>query len=425
MSFEILEDWNPWWTGEPIPDELIGIERDLKAEVLDRLEAPHVIHLIGVRRSGKSTIVYQVIKSLLDRGIDAKNILFINFEDPALAGVHLGELLSQYKQNVSPEGMVYTFLDEVQASDGWERWVLREYERKKPYRFVVTGSSSNLIRSDLARLLTGRTWDARVSPLTFREYLRFMRDPLMGLSGTDLRDKALHMMGNYIETGGFPEVVLQPTVKRRGQLQKYLDDILYRDVVHPHGVDAADLSDLVNYILSNVGSRLTLRSMEKAVSPSVNTIKRYLEFLTEAMLVIPVEQLTFKTRPSVRERLPTKYYCVDTGLRNAVAHRHSTDLGALAENLVCSILSRDRQPVHFWKNDHEVDFVIGQRPGPLKPVNVCMGDEIPEREYKGLSAFGSAVKGRTDRPLMLTKTMSGEKDGIDHVPLWRWLLDGT
>ena len=423
MSYEILEDWNPWWTGEPIPPELIGIERDVKAEVLDRLEAPHVIHLIGVRRSGKSTIIYQVIQALLEGRIDRENILFINFEDPALAGAHLGELLSLYQQNVDPEGMVYAFLDEVQASDGWERWVLREYERKRPYRFVVTGSSSHFIRSDLARLLTGRTWEARVSPLTFREYLRFTGDPLTGLSGTDLRDRALHRMGTYIETGGFPEVVLQPAAKRRGTLQKYLDDILYRDVVHPHGVDAADLAELVTYILSNIGSPLTLRSMEKAVSPSVNTIKRYLKLLAEAMLVIPVGQLTFKTRPSVRERLPTKFYCVDTGLRNAVAHRHSTDLGVLAENLVCSILSRERQPVHFWKNDREVDFVIGHRPGPLKPVNVCMGDKIPKREYEGLAEFGSAVKGKTDQPLILTKTQSGERDGVDHRPLWKWLLE--
>lgn len=423
MSYEILEDWNPWWTGKPFPDEFVGIERDIKAEVLDRLESPHIIHLIGVRRSGKSTIAYQVIQALLERGIDRENILFINFEDPALAGVDLGELLSIYQQNVGPEGMVYAFLDEVQASDGWERWVLREYERKRPYRFVVTGSSSHLIGSDLSRLLTGRTWEARVSPLSFREYLRFSGDPLKDLSGTDLRDRALNQMGAYIETGGFPEVVLQPRAKRRGTLQGYLDDILYRDVIHPHGVDAVDMEELVNYILSNIGSPLTLRSMEKAVSPSVNTIKRYLVFLEEAMLIIPVEQLTFKTRPAVRERLPTKYYCVDTGLRNAVAHRHSTDLGVLAENLVCMVLARHRQRLQFWKNGHEVDFVVGYRPGPLKPVNVCMGDPIPEREYEGLAEFGKTIRGGTDRPLMLTKTMSGEKDGIVHVPLWRWLLE--
>ena len=423
MTYDVLQDWNPWWTGEPVPDELVGIERDIKADILDRLEDPQIIHLIGVRRSGKSTIAYQTIQALLEGGVERKNILFINFEDPALSGIDLGELLSTYQQNVGPEGMVYAFLDEVQASEGWERWVLREYERKRPYRFVVTGSSSHLIGSDLSRLLTGRTWEARVTPLSFREYLGFSGDPLKGLSGTDLRDRALHHLGAYIETGGFPEVVLQPDAKRRGTLQKYLDDILYRDVVHPHGVDPVDLEELVRYILSNIGSTLTLRSMEKAVSPSVNTIKRYLVFLEEAMLVVPVEQLTFKTRPAVRERLPTKYYCVDTGLRNAVAHRHSTDMGALAENLVCTALSRNRQRLHFWKNDHEVDFVVGFRPGPLRPVNVCMGEDIPEREYDGLTGFARTIRGRTDEPLMLTRTILGKRKGIDHQPLWRWLLD--
>ena len=422
MSYEVLEDWNPWWRGSPVPSELVGIERDVKAEVLDRLEDPHIIHLIGVRRSGKSTLAYQTIQALLEGGVDGRNVLFINFEDPALAGADLGELLSTYQQKVGPNGMVYAFLDEVQVSEGWERWALREYERKRPYRFVVTGSSSHLISSDLSRLLTGRTWEIRVTPLSFREFLRFSGDPLSGLSGTDLRDRALHQLSAYIETGGFPEVVLQPNAKRRGTLQKYLDDILYRDVIHPHGVDAIDLEELVTYILSNIGGPLTLRSMEKAVSPSVNTIKRYLALLEEAMLIIPVEQLTFKTRPAVRERLPTKYYCVDTGLRNAVAHRHSTDMGALAENLACSVISRGKQRIQFWKNDHEVDFVVGFRPGPLKPVNVCMGDDIPEREYEGLAEFGRTIKGKTDEPLMLTRTVSGRRDGVDHQPLWSWLL---
>ena len=121
MSYEVLEDWNPWWGGGPVPGELLGIERDVKAEVLERLEDPRIIHLLGVRRSGKSTIAYQAIEALLEGGVDGRNVLFVNFEDPALAGVDLGQLLSTYQQNVGPEGMVYAFLDEVQVSKGWER----------------------------------------------------------------------------------------------------------------------------------------------------------------------------------------------------------------------------------------------------------------------------------------------------------------
>jgi predicted AAA+ superfamily ATPase len=423
MSYEVLEDWNPWWSGGPVPGELLGVERDVRAEVLARLEDPKIVHLIGVRRCGKSTIAYQTIQALLDAGVEGENVLFVNFEDPALSGMDLGQLLSTYQQNVGPRGMVYAFLDEVQVSEGWERWALREYERKRPYRFVVTGSSSHLIRSDLSRLLTGRTWEIRVTPLSFPEFLRFSGDPLSGLAGTELRDRALHWMDAYIERGGFPEVVMQSTSQRRTNLQRYLDDILYRDVVHPHGVVASDLEELVTYILSNIGSPLSLRSMEEAVSPSVNTIKRYLALLEDAMLVMPVRQLTFKTRPSVRERLQSKYFCVDTGLRNAVAHRHSTDLGSLAENLVCSGLHREREQVQFWKGDHEVDFVVGRRPGPLTPVNVCMGDEVPEREYEGLAEFGASVKGSRGEPLMLTRTLSERRGGVEHRPLWRWLLD--
>jgi predicted AAA+ superfamily ATPase len=155
---------------------------------------------------------------------------------------------------------------------------------------------------------------------------------------------------------------------------------------------------------------------------STTAVDVYLGHLEEAMLVIPVKALSFKTRPGVLQRLPVKFYCIDPGLRNAVASRHSSDTGRLVENTVCvELVRRGTRPL-FWKNSGDVDFVTGRRPGRLTPIGVCYADDIPPREAESLVAFRGHVPRPTGKPLLLTRSTAGLRDGIEHVPAWQWLL---
>jgi predicted AAA+ superfamily ATPase len=422
---EVLERWNPWWADGTVPDKFMGRPRDLLGDLESMMGSDDIVTLVGVRRSGKSTLLYQLVDRLLGSGVPTDNVLLVNLEDPRLEGATVGDLLSAYRQLKAPAGPTYVLLDEVQASVGWERWVLSEYERKVPIKFVVTGSSSSVVRSELAHLLTGRTLTLTVHPLSFGEFLRFRGVDLASTVGEERRDLALHHLGAYLDSGGFPKVAVEGESYTARRLSHYFDAILYKDVVFRHGVDPARLQSLAAYILANIGTEQTLRSLAAAVEMDPGTVKDYVAHLVEAHLLVTVEALTFKTKPAARSRMPRRYFCVDTGLRNAVAPRHSPDRGRLLENAVCMELVRRGERPRYWRNRGEVDFVTGTRPGRLHPINVCFTDDVPAREYEGLSSFGGHVPPPLGEPLLLTRSIEGRAKGVMHVPAWRWLLDPT
>jgi predicted AAA+ superfamily ATPase len=422
MVYDVLESWNPWWDTGEVPREQLGLPRVVLRELFPWLERREILSLVGVRRSGKSTMLYQMIQMLLDDGVPPANILMVNMEDPRLEGVDVGQLLGAYRQGSGPQGRTYVFLDEVQVSEGWERWLNLDYEQKKDVRFTVTGSSSSLVRGELARVLTGRTVTHHIHPLSFREFLSFRDIDLAREVGSDRGDMAIHQLEAYVELGGFPEVVLAGRDVSTSLLVGYFDAILYRDIIHPHGVDPTRLESLATYLLANIGSPQTLRALSKATGLSVDTVKTYLGYMEDAHLVRKVEHLSFKTKPKARERQGTKWYSVDTGLRNAVVKRSPLDAGMLVENVVHDELMRRGHMVHYWKGEHEVDFVVGQLSGPVLPINVTHGDSIPARELKGLDEFRSSVRIKSSAPLLLTRASSGEDGGVGRSPVWRWLL---
>jgi hypothetical protein len=346
-----------------------------------------------------------------------------NLEDPRFSGLTIGDILDLYRQEMGPTGRTYVFLDEVQMSPGWERWVHSEYERRLDVKFIVTGSSSSVVSSELATLLTGRTTDLPVYPLSFGEFLRFRGVELEGRGEPMRRDEAIHQLGDYIETGGFPAAVLGLEGNPTRTLQGYFDAILYRDVVSRHGVDPEKLIRLASYVLSNIGTLQSIRSVADACVMSPDTAGTYLWYLEQAMLLVAVPPLTFKTRPATLRHLRTKYFCVDTGLRNAVARRSTPDVGRLVENAVCVELTRRRERMTHWSNGGEVDFVLGMPPSKLTPVNVCYSDEIPDGEYAGISSFLIGTRPPHGTPLLLTRSTDGTIQGVEHVPVWRWLLE--
>jgi predicted AAA+ superfamily ATPase len=406
-----------------VPERLLGHPRTLVDELRPMLERREVLTLAGVRRGGKTTIAYQLIQRLLDAGVAPGNVLMLNLEDPRYEGVPLGDLLSTYRRGMGPEGRTYIFLDEVQASKDWERWVLVDYEQKKDVGFVVTGSSSSLVRGELATLLTGRTVTFPVRPLSFREFLSFRGVDLSSAIGTDRQDLALHHLEQYLDIGGFPQVALEERGSVRRLLTEYFDTIVYKDVIRPHGVDPDRIIPVARFLMANIGTPQSLRSMRKATGLSVDTLKTYVRYFEEAHLLLPLASLSYTSKPKALEHIPSKYYCIDTGLRNTVVDRFSPDTGWLVENVVfVELLGRGRW-LHHWKGEREVDFVEGSVPGPWRPINVSYGPSIPEREVEGFEEVGRSIRGSVGEPLMLTRDRWETSGGVRHLPVWRWLLD--
>jgi hypothetical protein len=169
---DTLARWNPWGSGRLAP----GLARAVTARILPFLDTPEILTLIGPRRAGKTTVLFQLMAALVRSGVDRRALLHLNLEEPALApelGLPLlDRLYDLYRAEVHPAGKAYLFLDEVQRLPGWERWV-RARRETEDVKIVVTGSSAALMSRELATLLTGRHVTFRVLPLDFREFVSF------------------------------------------------------------------------------------------------------------------------------------------------------------------------------------------------------------------------------------------------------------
>ena len=224
--FQVLNEWNFW-------DKKLdsGKKRpEYTTKIMPFLNSPEVLVITGVRRSGKSTILLQLMKELHQKNkVSYRNILYVNFEDPRLGddlkSNDLFDLLQSYKNNLKPKGKIFLFLDEIQNVSQWEKFVRTIYDQKRNIKIVVTGSTSRTFESKLINLLGGRLILFTVSPLSFSEFLDFKDKKL---SST----KIYELINEYLLYGGFPRVVLEnDESQKRMILVSYYSTIVEKDVI--------------------------------------------------------------------------------------------------------------------------------------------------------------------------------------------------
>ncbi len=427
----MLEDgirrWNPWWAEKEAVRALSGIKRETLSEILKTTGLPHIKDIIDVRRSGKTTIMYQVIQSLLDKGVKPEQIAFLNFDDMEISTAPFEDILKSLGK-VTPD-VKYLFVDEVQQKDGWERWVRTLYDTKAFSQIFVSGSSASLLSKDIGKVLTGRHLTFSLLPFSFRENLEFN-----GWSKFDInflkyhKNKMLHYQEGYIKNGGFPETVGKTDSERKIILTNIYNDILSRDISSRFGA-SYDITKKISYhLLSNIANEFSYRSIANAAGVSVETAEKYLGFLNESFIVMTLDFFSYKT--TVRFKQNKKIYCVDTGLRNAVSFTFSEDVGRLVENVVFTELKRRGKDIYYWKDKagKEVDFLVKDGTKIKQAIQVCCNirdQNTKKRELKSLCAgmkeFG--IK----QGILITEDMEKrerfEGKAIIFTPLWKWLLD--
>jgi len=431
---ETLWDWNFW--DQAIPDEFIGQPRRLTDSIRSIATGREAVAIVGVRRCGKTTIMYQLMQRLAADGCKRQEMLYVNLEDHRFgldrrSGL-LDRILALYRSEIDPSGPRFLFLDEPQAIEDWERWVLSQYDRGPTMRIFITGSSSSLMSSEMSTLLSGRNLTFPAYPYSFAEHLRregvaFTEagDPLsVHRENRSIQDQLMFHLGLYLERGGFPEAVKRShELHRRTLLQQYFDDILAKDVIRRHRLRSPRLlTDLALVLMSEVGNLVSLGRLARTLGSSASSVGSLLEHLEEARLMATTRFFSFSTKESVAAQKPRKVYAVDTGLRNAVVSRPTGDRGWLAENLAHNHLVHLGLRPSYWKARNEVDLVIGTT-DPV-PINVCFTDEIPDRELKGLEQFHDQFA--NELSLVVTRNtfdrrMIGRSECL-LVPLWSLLL---
>ena len=431
MEIEKLNEWNPWWENPELIDNLKGKYRQEYEQLINSINIKEITIITGVRRSGKSTIMYHMISNLLKKGISPKQILFVNFDDKKLSQDSLDEIYQEYRKNLNPEKKAYVFFDEIHKKEGWESWIRKKYDLKTDDKFVISGSCSYLLKKEYSTLLTGRNLTFEIFPLNFNEFLLFKGLELNNENikkGIVLEKSKIIILSNlkeYLELGGFPEVVLKEEAFKSQILKQYFDDILYKDIIDRYNLNSQKTKDLALFLMTNFTSLISLRNLRNSLGIAYDSIKDYISYFKEAFLFFTLEHFSYSLKE--QRTLPSKIYCIDNGLRNAVSFKFSKDEGKLAENLVFIELKKREQEVYYWQSERkeEVDFIIKNKDNTLTAINVTYTDEIDDREIKALLKFKDKFK-KTKDMIIITKDKDKTEDiegkTIKFIPFWKWLL---
>jgi len=424
-----LKKLNPWWSSKKSINIDSSIKRKKYLNLLIKLiPSKEILTITGIRRVGKSTLQLQLIKYLIrSKKVNPKNILFFNIDAFTIQEKNsnaLNLLLDEFYKLKNPKGRIYIFLDEIQNISDWENWIKSHYDLNKNLKFILTGSNSKLLHSELSKLLTGRIFNIQVHPLSFKEFLLFKKYFIKDLVLEKIQ--LFTYFKEYIYYGGFPEVVLEKDNSIKiFRLQEYYNGIILRDVLELNNVrETKEVLELSKYLISLSAKLFSYNKLSKIIGLSKTTVKEYFMHLQNAFLFTELMNFDYSLKKQlISER---KTYAVDTGLINAMSFKFSEDKGRALENLVFIELKRRDKEVYFYKEKKECDFLIRKNLKIVEAIQVCLKVNLDDekRELEGLLEV--MFKYNLKKGLIITlddeKQMKTRGKEILLVPIWKWLL---
>lgn len=380
--------------------------------------------LVGLRRAGKSYLLYQQVQKLLALGHSAEEILYFNFEDDRLENLSLSDLdllKTCYEELFSHQPIF--FLDEIQNVEGWEHFARRLADQK--YSVYITGSNSRMLSMEIAGTLGGRYMVQHVHPYSFGEFLKASGISLgenWELSPT--RNDVVRNFDTYLRYGGLPELVqIEPRLKR-AWLSNLYNKIFFGDMLMRHQVrNALALKLLIRKLAESVKQPCSFNRLAQIVSSAgtktrVETVIDYLEYAKEGCLIFEVENYAAKIAEKASNK---KYYFADTGVLNLFLLDPET---SLLENLVAVRLHSLFDDVCFFQSGFEVDFYLWEREIAFQVAWSLKDSDTRKREVEALKKL--AARHPVKRMLIVTNDESGtiecEPCAIEVVPAWKFLL---
>lgn len=378
----------------------------------------HIIKvLIGPRRSGKSTILKQIIDSLIKQGIPEENIVWMNFELSDYFEIDnikkLEEFIANKTENI--DSKIYLFFDEIQVVPQWEK-LINSYFAKENYDIYITGSNSKLLSGEFATYLSGRYVELNIYPFSFREYLDYYKIT---------SDFKTHFY-RYLEDGGIPSTFDYQGDDRRLILIDLYNSIVLKDIIQRNNVKNVDLLDrIMRFVMYNISQPFSANKIHKRlkqdmVNLSVNTIYNYLKFFENACLIYQVKREDLQGKRILK--YDEKYYLCDLGFRQAIIGNNQRDITHVIENIVYLELLRRGYEITIGKVDNlEVDFVC-KKQNKLIYIQVSYllaSEETVEREFKPLKN----IPDNYPKYVITLDDADMSHDGILHLNLIDFLMD--
>ena len=392
-----------------------------------------IVTVIGVRRSGKTFLLYETIKRIIGKGVSKKQVLYINFEDERLIlETDQLDLILQAYQELYPGlvlGECYFFFDEIQNINGWEKFVRRIYDTVSK-NIYITGSNSRLLRTEIATELRGRTINYTLYPLNFEEYLRFNRAET-SFDSTNQKIAILNHFNEFLVFGGFPELIdLNENLKIK-KLQDYFNTIIYKDLIDRYNISApAILKFFIKKILSQVTKPVSinkiyndLRSLGYKISN--NTLYEFSDFIQISFTAVLINKFEYSEIKQARSE--KKAYSIDNGILSAVDYSFSENQGKLLENLTALEILKAGKELMYFKNIMECDFIIRDRKSyfPVQVSYSLQDSDTKEREIKGLLKACEYLKVKKGTIVTFEEedNFSVSNIEIDVLPAYKFFLE--
>lgn len=353
------------------------------------LDSPLAQVVIGVRRSGKSTLCHKV---LIQHQV---KYAYVNLDDDRLFEVKtsdlntiLGCIYQLYGQDIR-----YIMLDEIQNVEGWHLFVNRLL--RTGFHVVVTGSNARLLSSELSTHLTGRYNEISLFPFSFAEYCSYSQIETQGMT-TRSKAAVKSALADYLTNGGFPELV--HIRNKRAYVQGLIDTIIRKDIKQRFRLRNTDALQLIaNHLISNTCQEINYDELASLFGlGSAVTVKRYVNYLIQAFLIVQIHKFSFKSRIRLRD---SKGYVVDTGLiANRTDALLSGNIGWRLENTVYIELLRRAAPlyhdIYYYKQSSrskEVDFVVCEQGRAIELIQVAYDIASPKTYKRETDALVQAA----------------------------------
>ena len=474
----ILYVHNPWWASGQVPEsKALDFKRRDYYKLLENLDSPEIVAVIGPRRVGKTTLLYQLIEHIIGK-TGSERAMYLSLDDPYLRLTidSLKTIFDLYARYIIREPLadlretIYLFLDEVQSLEGWELVLKRWFDLGYKAKFFVSGSSSVNIITGGAESLVGRFKPQIMLPMKFLEILRYH------VKGSDYeqrfdeanwrlreaflesvrKDDAAHffsrlkdvddnlandtdriklLLQTYLLKGGYPEIVAtEDLLKASETLRNYLSLTIYKDIVRTFDIrDPAAFEELLYILAKECCQRMNYSGLANTLSLRRETLKSYLYYLRSTFLISESEYYSRSRMKRIRRE--RKFYINDPGIRNVSVGalneyllRDPAELGKVVEAIVaghCRRLKFNLEPAtemrtFYWKNQrNEVDIIVEFLQRPV-PIEVKYRDIVDERDLRGLRKFDESHE--TPFNIIVTKDRLQISDNTVFVPLWLFLL---
>lgn len=384
---------------------------------------------VGVRRSGKSFLLFQKMHQMLAGGHGWEDMLYIDFEDRRLEGFTADDfnlILECHQEMYGKRPML--FLDEIQNIDGWQKFARNLADKK--YSVFITGSNAKMLSKEIMSALGGRYIPMEVYPFCFTEYLDYLGIPHdeLALEATESKARFMKAYGDYLSWGGLPESVSLPV--RRSYLSSVFQKIYLGDIAQRNGVSNPKLLQLLTKkIAESVMQPISYNRLAKILSSvagkvSVPTVSSYVSYSEDAWLLLRLRNIAsaFAERESV-----CKYYYIDNGLLSIQLMNADT---LLLENAVALSLFRkfghdvDNERVYFYNANVEVDFYVPEEELAVQASYSMADESTRKREVEALSKLPNVhpCKRRVIVTYDEEDTITDKHGVIEIVPCWKWFL---